>query len=294
MDLDDPGMLVGAKTHDSADVRPCRTEGSLILGTGVRLHEWDGPGRLVPAPPRVEEGPFTELRLAPSHAAAAAAAIGRRRAGSEQPIWSVVCDVLDSAFYVVEAAGVRIKDRHGDSRLVDGALGLRQEGENARERLVREERELVSSLPGATADGENGTAPMSEEWMALDAYFEEAVAAVEIPGDSVLRGVRFDWCLIASIPRLEALMDQGALRFRYVGTAGVRFRELLAVREVGGGFAGTRFSYFLARELGRDLLSVRRQQGVRDWLRFAGAVLGFASSIGGIGWLLSQLAAALG
>jgi hypothetical protein len=291
MDSSDPYGLIGAKAGDAADVRPCQTEGCMILARGLKVHDWDGGDRLVSAPPQVEGGPFTEMRLAPDAASAVVAAIGRRRAGSEQPILQVVQDVLDSAVYVVRATGVRIKDRHSDSRLVGGTPGLRKEGENARSRLIREDRELelVHSGAAASAGEESGSGPMSDEWTTLDAYLEEAVAAVEIPCDSALRSIKADWCLVASIPRIKLLEEAGALQFEYLGTSVVRFRDLLKVKDTGGRSAGGRFAYFLARELAHDIFSVRRQHGFKEWLRFATATLGCASSLGGIGWLLSQL-----
>ena len=289
MDSSDPHGLIGAKAGDAADVRPCQTEGFMVLARGLNVHEWDGGDRLVSAPPQVEDGSFTEMRLAPSPASAVVAAIGRRRAGSEQPIWQVTRDVLDSAVYVVRATGVRIKDRHSDSRLVRGTPGLRKEGENARSRLVREDRELVPSGAAAPTGKEGVVGPMSDEWTTLVAYFEETVAAVEIPSDSALKSMKADWCLVASIPRIELLEEAGALQFDYLGTSVVRFRDLLKVKDTSGGSAGGRVACFLARELAHDIFSVRRQHGFKEWLRFATATLGCASSLGGIGWLLSQL-----
>lgn len=285
MDLD-PAMLIGAKRHDPADVRPCGTRGSLVIGSGLSVHDWEAANRLVPAPPGLEEGPFAELRLAPNPAAAVAAAIERRRVGSEQPIWSVVRDVLGSAFYSVDAAGVRIKNCSADSRLSGGSLGLRREGEAARYRL--EERRLVS--PGNSGAAEEGAfAPLSRAWATLAAHFEETVAAVEIPADSTLWRTKPDWCLIVSVPRVRALEDEGSLRFHYLGVSAVRLRDLWSLRDVDDRWAGGRFAIYLARELLRDLFSLRRQQRPLEWLRFTAALLGFAS---GVAWLLSELASA--
>jgi hypothetical protein len=293
VDLDDPGLLIGAKTHDPADVRPCKTKGWVVIGSGQRIHDWEVTHKLVPAPPRVEEGPFAELRLAPSPEAAVAGAIGRRRVGSEQPIWNVVRDLLASAVYAVDATGVRIKDCHADSRLIGGSLGLRKEGETARDHLMREERGLV--VPGAVAgaDGEDADAPLSEGWATLAAYFEETVAAVEIPSDLSAHAIKVDWCLIVSIPRVEALAAGGSLRFHYLGVRAVRLRDLLQLRDANDEFAGMRFARFLARELVRDILSPRRQRGMRDWLRLVGTTVGFAGSLASFVWLLSEVASAL-
>lgn len=260
-----------------------------MLGSGMRIHHWSGTDRLVVAPPQAERGPYTEMRLAPSPVAAVAAAIGRRRASSEQPIWRIVQDVQGSAVYAVRATGVRIKDRHSDSHLVGGTRALRKEGENARSRLVREDRELVASRARASTEEADGRAPMSEEWMTLDAYFEEQVAAVEIPSDSGLRTIKADWCLVASIPRLEKLEGSGALQTQYLGTGVVGLRDLLSFRDVEGEPAGGRFAYYLAREAAHDVFSLRRQSGLRDWLRFFAASLGSVSSLGGLGWLLSRV-----
>jgi hypothetical protein len=221
------------------------------------------------------------------------AAIGRRRASSEQPIWQVVLDVLACAFYVAIATGVRIKDRHSDSHLTGGTFGLRREGEFAQSTLVQEERELVTPGVGTSGEAEPGEGPISHEWTAINVYFEEAVVAIEIPSESALRTIKADWCLLVSVPRIELLEEAGALRFDYIGTSVVRFRDLLKVRDISGAPAGGRLVYFLARELAHDVFSVRRQQGFKEWLRFATASLGCLSSLGGIGWLLSQLAGAL-
>jgi hypothetical protein len=287
MRFHDPSWLIGSKADDAGDVRPCGTEGYTTLAPGLRIYAWRKADRLIPSPPEAEEGPFAELRLAPSPAAAVVAAIGRRRAGSEQPIWEVVRDVLGSAIYLVRANGVRIKDRHSDSRLVGGTPGLRKEGEYARSRLTREEGEAPESGLATTSFG-----PMSDEWTTIDAYFEEAVAAVEIPSASALRTIKADWCLVISIPRIEELEEAKALKFDYLGTGIVGFRDLLEVREVSGERAGGRFLYFLAREMAHDIFSLRRQQGFKAWLRFATATIGCMSSLGGIGWLLSQLTSA--
>jgi hypothetical protein len=263
----------------------------MILGTGLKIHQWDGPDRVIPAPPLVPGGPFAEMRLAPSPAAAVVAGIGRRRAGSEQPIWQDVLDLLSYAVFYVNATGVRIRDRHNDGRLVGSTMGLRQEGQKARVRLVREDRELVAS-GGAMAEGDS-SGPISDEWTTLAEYLEETVAGIEVPSDSALRTIKADWSLVVPVPRIKALEDKGALDYDYVGTGVVRFRDLLRIKDVNGKAAGGRFACFLAREFAHDIFSVRRQQGLKDWLRFATATLGCASSLGGFGWLLSEVAVLL-
>jgi hypothetical protein len=293
--MSDLDGLIGAHAGDAADVRPCDTEGVTILAVGFSAQEWRGAERLVLAPPQAEGGPFAELRIAPSGAAAVVAAIGRRRAGSQQPIWQVVRDVMGCAFYVVRGTGIRVKDRHKDSRLVGGTPGLRKEGEYARARLPMEERERVVPGAGVAADGETESiAPMSAEWTTLVEHFRESIAGVEIPSESALKTIKADWCLVISIPRIERLESDGALCLDYIGTSIIRFRDLLKVRDVNGKRAGGRFAYFLARELAHDVFSVHRQRGFRDWLRFTTAMLGCASSLGGLGWFFSQVVHILG
>jgi hypothetical protein len=264
----------------------------MTLAPGLPLHCWDGADRAITAPGQVTGGPFTELRLAPSAAAATIAAIGRRRAGSEQPIWQVVTDVLGFAIYRVRASGVRVKDRHSDSRLAGGTPGLRKEGEHSRSSLVKEDRALVASGAGA-AGGAGNRAPMSDEWTTLDAYFRENVVGIEIPLESALRAIKPDWCLVASVRRIEALTNAGVLDFEYQGTSVVRFRDLFRARDVTGRHVGVDFAYFLARSAAHDVFSIRRQQGIGDWLRFGTALFGAASSLGGLGWLASQVVSAL-
>jgi hypothetical protein len=291
MNISDARELIGAKPGDPADLRPCRTRGYMVLPTNVRIHEWEGSDRAIPAPPQIDHGPFSELCLAPTPAAATLAAIGRSRVGSERPIWHVTKDILGWSVYAVEATGVRIRDRHRDSRLVGGTPALRQEGENARARLVREDRELVASgAAPLSTELDEPRGPVSDEWTALGLYFEESVAAIEIPSDSALQTTKADWCLVVSIPRIRVLEKAEILRFEYLGARMVRFRDLLKTGDVSNRSVTRRIAYFFGREVAHDVFSIRRQQGFRDWLRFGSATLGFAGGLGGLGWLLSHLA----
>ncbi len=249
----------------------------------------------MPAPPLAENAPFTELRLAPEPAAAVFGMVQRLRRGSNQSIRQALTNAQRAAIYRVEAPGVRIKDCHSDSRLVGGLLELRKEGELARERLglAAEGRERVAmgAAGGIEDDSEGRT--MSEEWSALDAHFDDAVAAVELPDDSKFRSIKADWALVGSSTRLEALVASEVLRLPYVGKSRVRLRDLLLMRDVNGRKSGARVALYLARETARDLFSVRRKSGFKDWLAFATALLGALSGLGSLSWLLSQLVASL-
>jgi hypothetical protein len=263
----------------------------MALAPGLSVHHWDSPERLVPSSSSVESGPFTELNLAPSPAAAVAGMILRRRAGSQQSIWEVVKDAEGAAIYALEAPGVRVKDGHSDSRLVGGTRGLRKEGERAQGQLVHAVEGRQPVARGAamrTGEGIPFDYASSGEWVAMKTHFEEAVAAVEIPNDSSRSVAQLDWSFVAPIPRLEALLREGSLRLVYLGQSGVHWRDMLRMTDVAGRPAGARFAYYLARETARDLLSIRRQNGLQDWLRFATAILAFFGGLGSLAWLLSQ------
>jgi len=190
----------------------------------------------------------------------------RRRVDSLQSIWSVLKDARGAAIYRVEATGVRIKDCHSDSRLANGMLELRREGELARRGL------------------DAGTT--SEEWRTLDGHFDAMVAAVEVPDDAKLQ---VDRALVGASLRLEALTGDGSLRPVYVGRSQVGLRDLLRIRDVKGRRAGRRVACLLTRETASDLFSLRRRSSFGDWVKLVIAVAGAISGLGSLSWLLSQL-----
>jgi hypothetical protein len=259
------------------------------------IGDWGSPERAVQAPPRVEGGPYTELKLAPTPTAAVAGVIFRRRSSNNQPIWQIVGDALQADIHHVKAHGVRIRDRHADSVLVEGIPRLRTEGENAQRLLIEaaeEDRERVPAGAAATFEPESSGKGQSPGWTLLERDFERAIAAVEVPDDGVDYPAKTDWSLVASIPRVEMLVKGGPLQIGYTGRR-VRLRDLLKLTDVNGNPAGGRFAYFLARETAHDLFSLRRQQGVRDWLRFAGSVLTFLGGLGSLTWLVSEMLSTL-
>jgi len=284
-------QLIGSRAGDPADLRICTNPSYIGLAPGLSIYSWDLRERAVPSPPRIQNGPFTELRLAPSPAAAVFGLMLRRRSGSLQSIWQVLRDAQRSAIYRVEAPGVRIKDCRSDSRLAGGLLELRKEGELARKGLdlAADGRERTAMGAAAGVEGNYEERTRSEEWTTLDGYFDGAVAAIELPDDSKLRLVRADWALVGSSPRLEALVADGSLSLIYVGKSQVRLRDLLRMRDVSGRRAGGRVAYFLARETASDLFSFRRRSGFKDWLKLATALVGALSGLGSLSWLLSQL-----
>ncbi len=276
--LDDSGDLLGHRGDDPADIWACMHDRFCTCPPGISPYDWDAPGRLLPNPPSVEGAPFTEIWLAETPEAAWAGEILRRVASSEQPIWQVLKDVRKYPMYRVEAAGVRIKDRHSDSRLVGGPTTLRKEGEEAEvpdESLIA----LVMLNSGLDAEG-----TISPEWRAIDKYFREPIVAIFLPHNSPHRTLRLDWPVVGSIPRLETL-SEGPLSLIYLGERRMRVRDLRRLVDITGKPAGRRFAYFLARELAHDFFSPRRKRSVRDWATL-GTVL---TSLGAIAGLASQL-----
>lgn len=287
--------MIGSRAGDPADLYICTGPSYIALPVGLSIYDWDSPERTVPAPPPVENGPFTELRLAPSPAAAVFGLVRRRRHGSSQSVLQVLRDAQRAGVYRVEAPGVRIKDRHADSRLVDGVVGLRKEGELALERLdhAPENRERVAMGAAGGLDDDSEDRRMSEEWATFDACFNDTVAAVQVPDDSELHAIKTDWPLVGSSPRLEALGASDSLTFVYLGKSVVRLRDLLWMRDVHGRWAGWRFVSYIAGEIARDLFSIRRKGGLRDWLKFGTALLGAVSGLASLSWLLSLLVSSL-
>ena len=246
---------------------------------------------MIPSPPLVRNGPFTELRFAPNPTAAVFGVMQRRRAGSpDQSIWQVFKDAQRAAIYLVEAPGVRIKDCSSDGLFAGGLLELRRKGELARRALdfATERWELiVTAMAGDVAGPAKGGSP--SEWSTLEAHFDAPVAAVELPDDSSLGSIRPDWSFVGSCPRLDSLVSNGSMRLTYVGRSQVRLRDLLTMRDARDRRVGWRVAGFLAREALRDLFSIRGKSGFKDWLKLATAMLGAISGLGSLSWLLAQL-----
>lgn len=280
----EPRTLVGSNRGDAADVLACMHERFMALPPGVSPYEWEAPGRAIPNPPNVEGGPFVEIRLARSPAAAWAGEILRRVASGEQPIWQILKDVAHHAIFRIEAPGARIKNRHSDGALVGGPLALRKEGEEAA--VYDEDRSLVTP-GGTTASEQREREPgISREWQAIDAHFREQILAVVLPDDSPPSMIRPDWPTIASVPRLEALIDEGLLKLVYESGCRMRIRDFLSLTDAAGNPVGHRFAYFLVRQLAHDFFSPRRKRSRRDWLTLALALL---PPLGAIAGLLSKL-----
>ncbi|HET8861623.1 MAG TPA: hypothetical protein VFM94_00040 [Solirubrobacterales bacterium] len=215
----------------------------------------------------------------------------RRRAGSpDQSIWQALRDAQRAAIYRVEAPGVRIKNCSADGLFAGGLLELRRKGELARRALdfATERWEvIVTAMAGDVAGASKSGA--ASEWSTLESQFDARVVAVELPDDSGRHAIRADWSFVGSCPRLEALVSSGALRFTYVGQSQVRLRDLLTMRDVRGRRVGRRVAWFLAREVLRDLFSIRGKSGFKDWLKLATAMLGAVSGLGSLSWLIAQL-----
>jgi hypothetical protein len=251
---------------------------------------------VVPSPPLVRNGPFTELRVAPSPTAAVFGTVLRRRVGSpDESIWEVFRDAQRAAIYLVEAPGVRIKDCSSDGLFAGGLLELRRKGELARRALdfATERWELiVTAMAGDVAGPAKGGSP--SEWSTLEAHFDARVAAVELPDDPTVRSIRPDWSFVGSCPRLDSLVASGSLRLTYLSQPQVRLRDLLTMRDARGRRVGWRVACFFAREALRDLFSIRGKRGFKDWLTFATAMLGALSGLGSLSWLLAQVLGWLG
>ena len=279
-----PKDLVGSKIDDPADVLACMHARFVALPPGVSAYDWELPWRKIPNPPSVEGGPFTELRLARTPAAAWAGQILRLVASGEQPIWQVLKSVRRYAVHRIEAPGARIKDCHLDSRMVGGPGALRKEGEEAE--VPQWDRALVTPGAAELFGGEEKDGGTSAEWQALDRYFREPIAAVSLPDDSPHPTIRPDWPVVASIPRLDGLSEENYLKLVYVGDRHMRMRDLLRLTDATGKPAGLRFAYFLTREFAHDFFSPRRKRSVRDWGTLAVTLL---TSLGGLAGLASKL-----
>lgn len=267
----EPRKLVGSSTGDPADVLACMHERFMALPPGVSPYDWEAAGRLVPSPASVEEGPLVEIRFASTPQGAWAGVILRRVASGEQPIWQILKDVRRYSVYRIKAPGVRIKDRHADSRLVGGPRALRKQGEEAR--VQDEDLSLVA--PGATAPSERleRTRGTSREWEALAAYMEEPILGVLLPDDAPPSMIRPDWPIIASAPRLDALIEDGYLDLIYEGERRMRYRDFLRLTDAAGKSVARRFAYDIARQMAHDFFSPRRKRSRRDWVTLAVAVL---------------------
>jgi hypothetical protein len=73
----------------------------------------------------------------------------------------------------------------------------------------------------------------------------------------------------------------------------VRLRDLFRMKDVTGRWAGGRVACYLAREVARDLFSIRNRTGFTGWLKLATALLGAISGLGSLSWLLSQVISSL-
>jgi len=287
MDDAHPFELIGERFGDPADVKACVSSNSFVaFGPGLHAYDWEAPCRVIPSPPQVEIGPLTELRLSPSPAAAIAAMVVRRRASSRQSILDVLKDARQAAIYRVRAPGVRIKDGRSDARLVGGIVDLRREGEQAQERLG--DRALVAAGPAGGSD-QDAAARSSATWEAIADGFDEMVAAIEMPDDAIHPTLKLDWTLVAAAERLDNLRENHLFKLDFVGQSCVTRRDLLNIEDIAGKPAGRHFAYYLAREAAYDFISISRKSGASDWLRFSTAIVGFMSSIGGLGWILSKV-----
>ncbi len=267
----EPRRLVGRSAEDPADVLACMHERFVELPAGISPYDWEAPGRLIPNPPSIEGGPFVDIRLAQTPEGAWAGSILRRIASGEQPVWQILKDVRRHAIYRIEAPGARIKDRHSDGRLVGGPRALQKEGEESE--VLDEDRSLVA--PGAPAPSEQperakGT---SRQWEAVAAHFETPILAVVLPDDSPSWMIRPDWPIIASIPRLDGLIEEGYLVLVYEAERQMRLRDFRHLTDATGKPAGRRFLYFLARQAAHDFFSPRRKRSRRDWATLALAML---------------------
>jgi hypothetical protein len=287
MDEPDARDLVGSSPADRWGLRACETESYLAMAAGIWPYDWEHPARVVPNPPEIDHGPFTELHLAPSPEAALVGAILRLRKSSDQSIRQIVKDVRMRALYRVRAPGVRIKDGAHDAELAQGLLGLRREGEQTQDRLADRALAVVGgSSPDESAD-ERGA---SIAWAAVAAAFDESIAALEMPDEGVHPTLKVDWPLLASVDRLQLLVNDRLFRLEFVGQEQVGWRDFLRLRDLRGRRAGARFFYYLGREAAHDFISLTRKNGLLDWLRFVTVMLGLITAYGGlIAFLLSRI-----
>ena len=114
----------------------------------------------------------------------------------------------------------------------------------------------------------------------------EDVVAIEVPDDTLATPFQADWPLLASVPNLDVLEDAGTLVISYRPNERHRFRDLFRVTDIAEKPKRWQFAYYLAREAAHDIFSVRRQDGPRDWVRFA-------TSVGSVSVAASQLITAL-
>lgn len=283
----DSRELVGSNPDDSRDLRACETESYVALPAGIPAYEFEHPGRIVPNPPEVEHGPFTELHLAPSPAAAVVGSVLRLRASTGQPIGQILGNAKRAAIYRVRAPGVRIKDGSRDARLVNGIVGLRLEGEQAQDRLGDR---VLAVAGGGSSDSLADERGVSNAWATVDAAFDDMIAAFEMPDEGVHPTLKVDWALVGSVNRLEILANDLLFKFEYQGQSCISWRDLLHVRDLSGRRVGPRFFYYLGRQAAYDFVSLTRKKGILDWVRFITVVIGFITACGGaLGWLLSQV-----
>jgi hypothetical protein len=167
--------------------------------------------------------------------------------------------------------------------MVGGPVALRKEGEEAP--VHEEDLALVTLGAPSPHGGQEYKQGASMEWQALDRYFREPIVAISLPDDSPHPTIRPDWPVVGSIPRLDALEEEGMLKLAYVGERRMRLRDMLRLVDATGKPAGLRFGYFLARESAHDFFSPRRKRSIRDWVTLATAL----ASIGGIAGFASRV-----
>lgn len=287
--MEDPDSreLVGSNPDDSRDLRACETESYMALPPGIPAYELEHPGRVVPSPPEVEHGPYSELHLAPSPAAAVIGNVLRLRASTGQPIRQIFSDARRAAIYRVRAPGVRIKDGSRDARLVNGVLGLRLEGEQAQDRLG--DRALAVAGAGSS-DALADERGVSNAWATVDAAFDDTISALEMPDEGVHPTLKVDWTLVGSVNRLEILAIDLLFKLEFQGQSCVSWRDFLHVRDLNGRRVGPRFFYYLGRQAAYDFVSLTRKERILDWVRFITIVIGFIAACGkALEWLLSQI-----
>ena len=287
MEEPDAREFVGSSPADRRGLRACETESYVAVAAGISAYDFEHPGRVVPNPPEIEHETFTELHLAPSPAAALVGTILRLRKGSDQSIRQILTDAKARALYRVRAPGVRIKDGSHDAALTQGLVGLRREGEQTQDRLGDRALAVVGGGSGDELADERGT-PLA--WAVVAAAFEEKIAALEMPDEGIHPTLKTDWTLLASVDRLELLIDDRLFWFEFLGQGRVGWRDFLRLRDLRGRRAGARFLYYLGREAAHDFISLTRKNGLRDWLRFVTVLIGLITAYGGlIAFVLSRI-----
>jgi hypothetical protein len=283
----DAREFVGSTPADRWGLRACETESYLAIAAGIWAYDWEHSSRVVPNPPEVEHDPFTELHLAPSPAAALVGTILRLRKSSDQSIIQIFKDAKARAVYRLRAPGVRIKDGKHDAALTQGIVGLRREGEQTQDRLGDRALAVVGSGRGDELTEDRRA---SIAWATVAAAFEEKIAALQMPDEGVHPTLKVDWTLLASVDRLQLLVDDKLFWLEFVGQGSVGWRDFLRLKDLRGRRAAGRFFYYLGREAAHDFISLSRKSGLRDWLRFLTVMFGLITAYGGlVAFLLSKI-----